>query len=47
MAKEKRLKDPDNRVGFGRLALWQSSSVSVALNTLAMGFVTVYCTDAL
>lgn len=39
MSKEKRIKNPDNRVGFGSLALWQSSSVSMALSTLAMAFV--------
>lgn len=43
----KKVKDPDRKVGLGRLLLWQSSSVSVALSTLVLGFVTVYCTDAL
>lgn len=45
--KEKKVKDRTGKVGFGRLVLWQSSSVSVALNTLLLGYVTVYCTDTL
>ena len=47
MSKEKRIKNPDNKLGFGRLVLWSTSSVSVALSALVLGFVTVYCTDAL
>jgi Na+/melibiose symporter-like transporter len=47
MTKEKRIKNPDNKLGFGRLALWSTSSVSVALSALVLGFVTVYCTDTL
>lgn len=42
-----KLKDPDQKVGFGRLVLWQTSSVSVALSTLVLNFVNVYCTDTL
>lgn len=42
-----KVKDPDRKVGFGRLVLWQTSSVSVALSTLVLGFVNIYCTDAL
>lgn len=44
---ESKVKDPDRKVGFGKLVLWQSSSVSVALTALVMGFVTIYCTDTL
>lgn len=44
---ESKVKDPDRKVGFGKLVLWQSSSVSVALSTLVLGFVTIYCTDTL
>lgn len=47
MAKEKRVKNPDKKLGFGRLALWSTSSASVALSALMLGFVTVYCTDTL
>lgn len=43
----KKVKDPDNKLGFGRLLLWQTSSVSVALSLLVLGFVTIYCTDTL
>ena len=44
---ESKVKDPDRKVGFGKLVLWQSSSVSVALTALVLGFVTIYCTDTL
>lgn len=44
---EKKVKNPDNKLGFGRLLLWQTSSVSVALSVLVLGFVTIYCTDTL
>lgn len=47
MSKEKRIKNPDNKLGFGRLLLWSTSSVSVALSALVLGFVSVYCTDTL
>lgn len=47
MTKEKRIKNPDNKLGIVRLALWSTSSVSVALSALVLGFVTVYCTDTL
>ncbi len=47
MSKEKRIKNPDNKLGFGRLVLWSTSSVSVGLSALVLGFVTVYCTDTL
>lgn len=44
---EKKVKNPDNKLGFGKLLLWQTSSVSVALSALVLGFVTIYCTDTL
>ena len=47
MSKEKRVKNPDNKLGFGKLLLWSTSSVSVAISALVLGFVTVYCTDTL
>lgn len=40
-------KNADKKVGLGRLLLWQSSSVSVAISVLVIGFVTIYCTDTL
>ena len=40
-------KNADKKVGLGRLLLWQSSSVSVAISVLVIGFVTIYCTDKL
>lgn len=45
--KEKKIKNPDEKVGFFRLVRWQSSAVSVALNTLLIGFISYYCTDVL
>ena len=45
--KVKKVKNPDHKVGFGKLLLWQSSSISVAVSALVLGFVTIYCTDAL
>lgn len=43
----KKTKNPDHKLGFGKLLLWQTSSVSVALSALVLGFVTIYCTDTL
>lgn len=43
----KKVKNPDTKLGFGRLVLWQTSSVSVAIATLVLGFVSIYCTDTL
>ncbi len=40
-------KNSDNTLGFGRLTLWSSSAVSMAISALVLGFVTVYCTDTL
>lgn len=40
-------KKADNKVGFGKLVLWNTSAVSVALSSLVLGFVTIYCTDTL
>lgn len=47
MSKMKKKKNPDNKVGFGRLVLWETSAVSVAIYTLTIGFATFYCTDIL
>ncbi len=47
MSQEKRVKNPDNKLGIGRLMLWSTSSVSVAISVLVLGFVSVYCTDTL
>ena len=35
------------KVGFSKLILWNSSSCSVALSTLVLGYATFYCTDVL
>jgi len=45
--KEKKVKNPDDKVGFGKLLRWQSSSVSVALNTLLLAQFGFYCSDVL
>lgn len=42
-----KIKDMDNKVGLGRLLRWQSSSISVSISALTVGFVSLYCTDAL
>lgn len=43
MTKEKR----EDKVGFGRLLIWQSRAVSVSIVTLMFAFLQVYCTDTL
>lgn len=43
----KKIKNPDTKLGFGRLVLWQTSAVSVAISSLVLGFVSIYCTDTL
>ena len=49
MTKEEKLARKQQRkaekVGLGKLLLWNSSSCSVALSTLMLGYVTFYCTD--
>lgn len=40
-------KKNENKIGIPKFLLWQTSSVSVALSTMVMMYVTVYCTDAL
>lgn len=35
------------KVGLGKLILWNSSSVSVALSSLVLGYATFYCTDVM
>ena len=47
MSREKKVKNPDDKLSFVKLLLWSTSSVSVALSALVLGFVTVYCTDTL
>lgn len=44
---EKKIRNQDDKLGFGKLLLWQTSSVSVALSALVLGFVSIYCTDTL
>jgi Na+/melibiose symporter-like transporter len=36
-----------NKLGFGKMLLWQSRSISQAANLLILGFLTIYCTDTL
>ena len=51
MTKEEKLARKQQRkaekVGLGKLILWNSSSCSVALSTLMLGYATFYCTDVL
>ena len=51
MTKEEKLARKQQRkaekVGLGKLLLWNSSSCSVALSTLMLGYATFYCTDVL
>ena len=47
MSKEKKVKNPDDKLSFGKLCLWSTSSVSVAISALVLGFAQVYCTDTL
>lgn len=44
---QKKAERKKNSVGIGKMLLWQSSAVSVALSSLVFGFVTYYCTDTL
>lgn len=44
---EKRLQRKTSKVGIGKMLLWNSSSISVAISALVIGFVTFYCTDVL
>lgn len=51
MTKEEKLARKQQRkaekVGLGKLILWNSSSCSVALSTLMLSYATFYCTDVL
>lgn len=51
MTKEEKLARKQERkagkVGIGKLILWNSSSCSVALSTLVLGYATFYCTEVL
>ncbi|MFV0362950.1 MAG: MFS transporter [Suipraeoptans sp.] len=47
MTKEKKQRDP-NRLGLGRLLAFKSSDVSqAAVQSIVLGFLTLYCTDTL
>ena len=46
MAKEKKEKNP-KAVGFGRLMAWQLREVSAGIALMAIGYITLYCTDTL
>ncbi len=43
----KKVKKTDNKVGFGKLVLWNTSAISVALSSLVLGYISIYCTDTL
>ncbi|MDE6942925.1 MAG: MFS transporter, partial [Lachnospiraceae bacterium] len=40
-------KNNNDRLGFGKLLLWNSRAVSSAIVTLMLGFLMIYCTDTL
>ncbi|MCD8051586.1 MAG: MFS transporter [Clostridiales bacterium] len=44
--KEKKAEDP-NKIGAGNLILWSCNGVSVQIQVLVLGYLTVYCTNAL
>lgn len=44
---EKKTKQKRVKVGAFRMVAWQSSSLSSGINLLALGFVTIFCTDTL
>lgn len=46
MAKEKKAKNP-KAVGFGRMMAWQLREVSAGIALMAIGYITLYCTDTL
>lgn len=46
MAKEKKAKNP-KAVGFGRMMAWQLREVSSGIALMAIGYITLYCTDTL
>ena len=43
----KKKKNPDERIGFGTLMLWQSRMVSSTVAYLLLTFLMIYCTDTL
>ena len=46
MAKEKKAKNP-KAVGVGRMLAWQLREVSAGIALMAIGYITLYCTDTL
>ncbi|MEW9053767.1 MAG: MFS transporter [Neobacillus sp.] len=40
-------KAPKDKIGFVRMGLWQSQSISMACNVIIIGFLMIYCTDTL
>lgn len=40
-------KNTDDKVGIGKLFLWNSRAVSTSIVTLMLGFLMIYCTDTL
>lgn len=47
MMSKKEKKDNPGRVGVGKFWAWQSRGVSLAANFLVLGYLQMYCTDAL
>ncbi|MEH7492602.1 MFS transporter [Neobacillus niacini] len=46
MGKKEKVKNP-NKIGALRFWAWQSRALSAGCNFLVLGFITIYCTDAL
>lgn len=46
MKREEKVKDP-NKVGIGKLLLWCANGASSAIQVILIGFLTLYCTNAL
>lgn len=44
---EKKLKNKEDKIGFGGLMLWQSRAVSTSIVVLMLGFLMIYATDTL
>jgi len=48
MAKEKKVKDPKNKLGIGRLLAFKSSDISAAwVNLIMLNYLTIFASDAL
>lgn len=45
--KEKRVKNPDEKLPIGKFLAWRAGAFSLAANMMIMGYLTIYCTDIL